>query len=147
MAEHVRSQLRDWYAAHLVGSAEAGSRVYDQRALPLAKHGIPAFTFALQGERVNAMDFEETQERLFTMRVTAVVKDDSAAGGDTLDAMGLFVERVHSDDPTLGGLAKRYEYQGAEFSFAGDGEKTLCVMAMTFVVQVFTERADPTAAI
>lgn len=144
---HIRKQIRDWYASNLKGSAEAGDRVYDQRTLPLAKQGVPAFIFSVQGERVRAADYEETQERLVTMRVTALVKDDSADGGDTLDAMGLFVEKVHSDNPKLGGLVTRYEYQGCNFSFVGEGERTLCILAMDFVLQVFTERADPETAI
>jgi hypothetical protein len=144
---HVRKQIRDWLMANLAGSAEAGSRVHDQRALPLAKDGVPALLFSIQSEQVSEQDFEHTQERIVTLRVTGVVKDDSSSGGDTLDALGVFVEGRFSSDPTLGGIVKRYEYQGADFAFAGDGEKTLCTMAMRFAVQIFTERSDPETAI
>jgi hypothetical protein len=144
---HVRKQIRDWLAANLTGSASAGERVYDQRALPLAKQGVPALLFSIQGEQVSEQDFEHTQQRIETLRVMAVVKGDSASAGDTLDTLGVFVEGRFSSNPTLGGIVKRYEYQGADFAFAGDGEKTLCTMAMRFVLQLFTERADPETAI
>jgi hypothetical protein len=144
---HVRKQIRDWLAANLTGSPIAGDRVYEQRTLPLAKQSVPALIFSLQGEQVAEQDFEHTQERIVTLRVTAVVKGDSSPAADTLDALGVFVEGKFSSDETLGGLATRYEYQGADFAFNSDGERTFCTMAMRFMLQLFTERDDPETAI
>ncbi|TPK38699.1 hypothetical protein [Mesorhizobium sp. B2-5-3] len=144
---HVRNQLRDWLAANLVGSPQAGSRVEQRRSLPLAKDLRPTFLFEVSNETSTDIDMDGHQQRVIGVRVTACVKDDSSDGEDTLDAMALFVEGVLSDDPTLGGIAQDYAYQATEFNFTGNAERTLCTAALTFAVTVFTARADPETAL
>lgn len=144
---HVRKQLRDWLAANLVGSPQAASRVEQRRSLPLAKDLRPTFLFEVSNEAATDIDMDGHQQRVIGIRITACVKDDSADGEDTLDAMALFVEVVFSGDPTLGGIAQDYAYQATECSFTGNAERTLCTAVMTFAVTVFTGRGDPETAL
>jgi hypothetical protein len=144
---HVRTQLREWLAANLVGSAQAGSRVEQRRSLPLSKDLQPTFLFEVSNEASIDIDMGGDQQRTVGVRITACVKDDSGDGEDTLDAMATFVEGVFSDDPTLGGIAQDYAYQATEFNFVGTAERTLCSAALTFAVTVFTARADPQTAL
>ena len=144
---HVRKQLRDWLAANLVGSPQVGFRVEQRRSLPLAKDLQPTLLFEVSNEASADIDMDGNQQRVVGIRITACVKDDSADGEDTLDAMALFVEGVFSTNPTLGGLVQDYAYQATECSFVGNAERTLCTAVLTFAVTVFTARADPQTAL
>jgi hypothetical protein len=103
--------------------------------------------FSVQGERVTAIDLSSRQQRIITVRITAVVKGDNATGSDTLDALGVFVEEKIAATPKLGGIVKYYEYLGSNFAFNSDGERTLCTLSMDFALTVFTRREDPETAI
>lgn len=144
---HIRQQLRDWLKANLAGSTEAGSRVLIRRQLPLQKALQPTLVVSVMAEKSNDISMDGLQQREVTIRVTACVKDDSEAGEDTLDALGVFVEGVFAENPTLGGIAQEYEYQGTEHAFAAEGEVTLCTAAMTFAVAVNSRRDDPETAL
>jgi len=140
---HVRKQLRDWLKAELAGSAEAGSRVFVRRSLPLARDLQPTFLLSIENERSADMSMSGSQNRTVAVRITGCVKDDSEDGENTLDAMAVFAEGVFSADPTLGGMAETYEYQATEFAFTAQGETTLCTAALSFAVTLLTARDDP----
>ncbi|RWC47958.1 MAG: hypothetical protein EOS55_13920 [Mesorhizobium sp.] len=144
---HVRKRLRDWLASNLVGSPHAGLRVEQRRSLPLAKDLKPTLLFEVSNEASTDIDMDGHQQRVVGVRITACVKDDSADGEDTLDALAVFVEGVFASNPTLGGLAQDYAYQTTECNFSGGAERTLCTAALTFAVTVFTARADPETAL
>ena len=140
---HVRKQVRDWLKAHLVGSAEAEDRVEVRRALPTEKNLRPTLLIAVQNEQSQDDGQGGSQQRAIAVRITAVAKGDAEATEDTLDALGVFVERQIAADPTLGGIAATFEYQSTEFAFASEAERTLCAAALTFVILVYTDRIDP----
>jgi hypothetical protein len=140
---HVRKQIRDWVKANLVGSADAGSRVFLRRSLPLEKDLQPTLIASVQNERSTDISMDGSQERIVALRVTACAKGDAEETEDTLDRMAVFVETALADDPDMGGLIETYAYQGTEFSFAGDGERTLCTAALTFALTLYTKRDDP----
>lgn len=145
---HVRSQVRGWLAGNLAGSPEAGGRVYMRRTLPLEKDLRPSFLVAIQSERSADISMQGTQRRTVEVRVTGCVKDsDSEDGEDTLDAMALFVEGVFAADPTLGGIAETYEYQGTDFAFNAGAETNVCTAASTYAVTLLTARDDPETAL
>lgn len=140
---HIRKQLRDWMKVNLVGSPQAGNRVYVRRTLPLPKHLQPTLLIAIQNERSVDASMSGSQQRDVAVRITACAKGDAEATEDTLDALGVFVEKKFAAAPDLGGLASTYEYQTTEFEFSGGGEDTLCTAAFTFTVTLFTNRSDP----
>lgn len=143
---HVRKQLRDWLKTNLVGSSEAEDRVHVRRSLPEPKNLQPTLQISVRGEQSRDLSMSGTQTREVSLRITALCKDDSEIGEDTLDALCIFVEKKLAADPTLGGIAQTYEYRATDFAFAGDGERTLCSAAMTFAAIVYTDRADPETA-
>ncbi len=144
---HVRTQVRAWLQNGLAGSVDAGSRVFQRRALPLPKDLLPTLIFSVQNERSTDVAMGGTQERRLTVRVTACAKGDANSTEDILDRMALFVENVFSANPTMAGLIKDYTYQSAEYAFVGEAEKTLCTLALTFVLTLYTVNTDPQTSI
>jgi hypothetical protein len=146
---HIRTQIRDWLKTHLAGSADAGGRVLVRRTLPLPKGLQPTLLVALANEQSvdMAMGDDPLQDRTVQVKVTACAKGDSEATEDILDRLAVFVEQAFAADPTFGGLVQTYAYQATEFSFAGDGEQTLCAAALTFALSVYTRRSDPQTAL
>lgn len=140
---HVRTQVRAWLSSHLVGSPDAGARVFARRALPLEKNLSPTLIYSVQNERSADVSMDGTQERVLDVRVTACAKGDADDTEDVLDRLALFVEEVFAGAADMGGLIATYAYQSTEFSFAGEGEKTLCTAALTFALTLYTNRDDP----
>lgn len=144
---HVRTQIRTWLGSHLAGSPDAGSRVFERRSLPLEKNLSPALIYSVQNELSSDVSMDGTQERNVSIRVTACAKGDAAETENILDRLALFVEAVFADAGDMGGLIATYAYQSTEFSFAGDGEKSLCTAALTFALMLHTKRDDPETAL
>lgn len=140
---HIRKQIRDYLKIALSSSDIAGRRVYVQRSIPLEKDSEACILISPQTERSADASMSGTQERVYSLRITAVVKSGDEVAQDTLDALGMFVERVFATDPTLGGLVQTYEYQAAEWSGDGGGEWPFCTTAMTFAVTYYTDRSNP----
>lgn len=140
---HNRTKIRGRVKTMLAGSPDAGARVLPRRSLPLPKDLAPTFIFAIQSERSTDVSMDGTQERVAELRVTACAKGDAEATEDVLDRMGLYAEQRFAGDPTLGGLIETYVYQSAEFSFAGDGDQTICTAAYTFALTYYAKRGDP----
>ena len=137
-----RVEIRDWLLANLVGSMDAGARVLARKALPLAKELAPTFIFSIQNQRSTDISMSGTQLRVDLLRVTACVKGAADETEDTLDRMGMWVEDVLGINPRMGGLIATYEYQGTEFSHAGEGEKTLSTAAFSFALTYYSDRAE-----
>lgn len=144
---HVRKQVRDWFKTNLVGSDDAGSRVEVRRTLPLADDFQPTWLVSIVDEVSEDISNDGTQRRTIRVKATAVVKGDSEAGEDTLDALGVYAEHAVAADPTLGGAASTCEYEGAELDFTGDGERTLCTASFTFAATVLTARNNVETAL
>lgn len=140
---HIRTQIRASLKTGLTGSPDAGARVFVRRSLPLAKGLEPTLIFSFQNERSADVSMAVSQERLLEVRITACAKGDAEETEDTLDRLGLFVEQVFANDPSLGGLISTYEYQSTEFGFTGETEMTLCTAAFTFLLTFYTSRDNP----
>lgn len=144
---HIRTQIRDRVKTLLTGSADAGNRVENRRTLPLPKGMAPTFIYSIQNERSADVSMDGTQERVADLRVTACAKGDAETTEDILDRMALWTEQQFAGDPRLGGLIDTYAYQSTEFSFAGDGEQTLCTAGITFALTYYAKRGNPETAL
>lgn len=140
---HIRTQIRARVKTLLTGSPDAGARVENRRTLPLPKGLAPTFIFAFQNERSTDISMDGTQERVAELRITACAKGDASATEDILDRMALWAELQFAGDPRFGGLIDTYAYQSTEYSFAGDGDQTLCTAGITFALTWYAKRGNP----
>lgn len=144
---HVRKQVRDWLKANLAGSAQAGSRVYVRRALPIAKDSAAVLLIDIDGEGLAEISMDGLMERQVRFTIRGAAKGSAETTENLLDALGVFVEETIDANKTLGGLAKDCTPESSNFSFSADGEKTLGTLSMNYVATVHSLRGDPETAI
>lgn len=104
MANHIRQQLREAFAAQVTGLATSGSRVFQSRIRNLAAADLPGLRIYAEQEDIEDQDNLTSpyyQERTLTLRCEAVAKTTSNLD-DTLDTMCKEVEVAIATASALG---------------------------------------------
>lgn len=144
---HVRTQIRAAAKSLLLGSAEAGSRVFDSRTRPLAKGEGPSIFLYAANEVVDIGAQGVQQQRVLTLRIDCIAKDQDGEAQDVLDAICVHVERQIMTSQTFGGLALSTALRSTDFLSSGQGETPFAVASLAFLVTYFTSEDDPETAL
>ena len=144
---HIRSQIRAAAKAALVGGTVPATSIFTGRAHPVDEKKLPAWRVFIPGEASQPLEIGSPRE---VGRVERLVLEGFAAGteaDDDLDALAVEAEVRLSADLTLGGLAKDIHLVSTEFTFSGEGRKTMGLMALSFDVTAHTLDTDPETAL
>jgi len=153
MANHIRRQIREAFAAQVTGLATTGANVFQSRIQNLAATDLPALRIYTEQEGVQDDDILAVpylQHREITLRVEAVAKA-SANLDDTLDQICLEVEQAigaSQSSSTLGGLARLHcSLTGTQIQFDGSTDINAGIATMSWKVTALTMSNAPNVAV
>lgn len=150
MADHLRKQIRAAVVASgvLGNLTTTGTRVLQGRTTPLAADAQPTLLVDLGEEQIETSAIgASARARMLKRELELIVRGAvKAASGylDTLDAIALEVETAIANNSTLGGLAKTIRPAGMDTpELDGQGEKTVAILNMRFIVEYYTTQNAP----
>ena len=151
MADHLRKQLRDAFAAAVTGLTTTGSRVYTGRTSALAADASPSLLIDMGAEDIVPEGIlagrQRTTQRTLEILARAAVKQNTGYL-DTLDTIALEVEHAIAANQSLGGLSKSVQLAAIdEPDLEGQAEKNIAVMALHFNVTYYATLAAPQTAL
>lgn len=153
MANHIRQQLREAFAAQVTGLTTSGARVFQSRIRNLADADLPGLRIYTEQEDIadNAgttyQSSPDLQHRTLALRCEAVAKANANLD-DTLDLMCKEVELALAANPTLGGLAKvQCWLTGTDIGMDGSGEHPVGKAVMTWKIIALTMSNAPDVAL
>lgn len=150
MANHVRRQIREAFAAKVTGLATTGANVFSYRVDPLAIGSLPALTVRAESDTAERMEIGAPNthtRRVITLVLTAVARA-TASVEDDLDQICKEVEVATAgdiDDLTLGGLAIDCTLLRTDLRLDGGGDQIIGVAEMQFEVTTNIREGVPDA--
>ncbi len=142
MTSH-RKLIRQRIAAVLMNNTGAGKHVYASRALPLwwDEEGdqVPAILVYTREESAEIWQVAP-REMKRSLRVAVEIAAKANEGlDDTLDDIAHQVERIMSENQTLGGACGDILLDRTEITIVGDGEKVHGACLIEFIVTYYTD--------
>lgn len=149
MTTHIRKQVRVAAKALIVTVADFGSRVYDQRVIPITTRDLPMASIEVLMEKANV----RTQgfPRVAARNQKLIVKVYCAATAnqlDVLDALCLLVEQALFGSESairLGGVVQNITLVGVTIDHKITGELTWAVATHEIDVTVAVLESNPSA--
>lgn len=149
MANHLRQQIREAFAAQVTGLVTSGARVFQSRLRNIAAEDLPGLRIYTENETIddNAgttyQSNPDLQHRTITLRCEALAKANANLD-DTLDLMCKEVEIAIAANPTLGGLAKvQCWLLSTSIDFDGSIEQPVGRAVMTWKIVTLTMSNRP----
>lgn len=143
---HIRTQVRDAFAAAVTGLPLVGGRVYVARARPVSVDMTPALVVSIGPDRagqdtIHPGSITIREIEILCDAVTEALDDVT----DTVDDVCVDVERAIALSPTLGGIVKRCAFSSAETFLDDDGTQAAARCRMKFVATVVIAASAPDA--
>lgn len=147
MAAHIRKQIRDAAVTALTGLTTTGAHVFPSAVYPLQDKDLPALRIDTGDEdiQVETVLSDPPLERMLQLLIQACVKQN-ATYNDTVDTIISEVEIAIAAHQALGG-AKYVALRTIKLELAGEGEKPIAIVTMTFEVPYFTAQSAPDVAL
>lgn len=150
MANHIRQQLREAFAATVTGLTTTGAKVFQSRVDNLAAADLPCLRIYTDSEQIqddSILDVPYLQHRTITLRCEAVAKTGSNLD-DTLDTICNEVEKAIAANSTLGGLAKLHcSLKSTDITFDGSMDINTGLAKMTWEIVSLTMSNAPDVAV
>lgn len=151
MAEHLRSQIRDFAkGASVLGNlTTSGSRVYTDRVTPLNDTELGAGALVIWCGSEPDPEIVTLNPRKYVHQMPLHVDCYQKSTGDfaqLLDRMEKEVDVKILADRTMGGLTKDVVKGGSELEKDGDAEKPAAVRRLTFIVEYQVLETSPDQA-
>lgn len=88
------------------------------------------------------------EQRIVTVTVVIVADGETETLDDDLDTLRERIEIAMAQDQDLGGLAKRVVHTGGELDMGSDedGERWYGFLALSWLVEIWTQLGDPVTA-
>jgi len=146
MADHLRKQIRAAAVTALTGLTTSEGRVYDSKYYPMQDTDLPGLRVytndqAIEQETIVANPLEAS---ILQLEVECCAKANTSAD-DTLDQMAKEVQIALAGVQTMAG-AKHVHIRSMEAERAGEGEKALGVLRLTFEVLFKSAQNAPDVA-
>lgn len=141
---HARHQVRDAIAAALQNLATTKRNVFISRVRPINDEHMPCllvFTRSEQSEPIT-QGAPRRIGRAITVMVEGAVKLTEGYD-DKLDKMSVEVEKALYNNPSLQALVKDIFLAGTEITLAGESEKPVAVISMSFAAAIHTPENNP----
>jgi hypothetical protein len=145
MADHVRKQLRDSIKTAL--ETATGLSVHTNRVEDLVGIDLPAIVVLTDTETAERLDKSGALHRQITAAIVLIVDGASVTLDEELDAFSVSIETALGGDPPspayqIDLLSTELDLQSDE-----DGDRWFGYLVLEYTANVFTTKADPTAAI
>ena len=146
MANHVRQQIREYFATNLNNLTTTGTRVHESRVYPLDT--LPALVIYTKSETSEPLVIhtDRVMQRDLSVIVEGYAKGTSNFD-DTIDTICKEVEEAIAADTTLGGLAKDTFLESTEIEFNAEGEQPMGFVSLTFLTKYYVQETNPDVAV
>lgn len=142
---HVNRQVREAARCRLEDAGVVA--VFTNHGVDLLGDQLPAAIVSTGLDEVEGGSKDGLERRSITLTVVIVAAGDSDTVDDNLDDLRVAVEEAMSDD--LGGLAQAMEHTGSELELgtSEDGDEWFAFLALSWTVQIWTEKGNPEVAL
>lgn len=129
---HQRKVIRKAITAALVDKTVAGSNVFSTQKLLYVQDDLPAIAVYAENE---TSTWDQTAPRELDRKPTFIVESIVDAGenvDDAMDDMAEEIEKVMDTDPFFGEEAYQSYLAGSEMLSAGDGDREIGILTLTY---------------
>lgn len=133
-----RKTIRQNIAAVLMGNTAALANVFASRTRKISAASLPAILVYTKQETAEIFNVSPRElKRVLTVGIEIVARTDDGLD-DELDDIAAQVERIMSENQTLGDVASEIQYTGADIALTADGDNQHGGCTLAYDVTYYT---------